>query len=493
MQLRPYQTDLVDDIRQSLKTGKRSICAVLGCGGGKSIIQGMIAKMATEKQNNVLFIVHRKELCQQIADTFAECEVDFKKCEIGMVQTVIRRTLKLTKDPPKILLVDEAHHILSKTYQNIITAIRSVNPKLVVVGFTATPIRLKEGGLGGIFEELIKGVSTKWLIDNGYLAPYVYKSIPVVDRKRLKRVRMGEFVQSEVAELMEQSVIYGDSVANWLKFAEGKQTIVYCASVESSKSTAAAYKQQGITAEHLDGTTPDKIRDDIIDRFRKGEIKVLCNVDLFGEGFDVPDCQCVQLLRPTKSLSLHIQQSMRSMRSDKKGPDGRNLNKVALILDHVGNVFEHGLPDMEHEWTLETKKRKEENVVKLKECPQCFGVVGSGEEVCPLCGFVFPKPEPRADLEKTEGDLETITEERLFEERKRRKIIRYQRTNDYRRCCTSLLDLMWFAEAHKYHRLWAFHKAAEMHLSIPQEFTKQMYAIGYRHVNGGWIQTRKRV
>lgn len=490
MQLRTYQNDLVNDVKAALRTGKQSICAVLGCGGGKSVIQGMIAKMATDKGNNVLFIVHRKELCEQIAGTFKKCDVDFDKCTIGMVQTITRRTKKLVDNPPKVLLVDEAHHILSKSYQNIITAIRSVNPKLIVVGFTATPIRMKEGGLGSTFQALVLGVTTKWLIENKYLAPYNYKSVPVCDRGKLKRTRMGEFLQSDIAELMERNVVYGDSVDNWLRFAAGKQTIVYCASVKASKSTAQAYRDKGITAEHLDGNTPPAEREHIIAEFRKGNVKVLCNVELFGEGFDVPDCECVQLLRPTKSLSLHIQQSMRSMRSDGKGTEGTNLEKVALILDHVGNVFEHDLPDADRVWTLAEKKTKQANLVKPRECPQCFSVCGAKEEVCPFCGYEFPKNDPRGELETAQGNLETVSQNDLVDLQKKLKIMKYKRTLDYKKNCTSLTDLMWFAEAHKYHRIWAFHKAVEMGMTIPKQFLRQMYMIGYRLSPGGkgWIR-----
>ena len=109
MELREYQNDLINNIRNEIIKEKRTICAVLGCGGGKSVIQGKIAQSATQKKNEVLFIVHRKELCRQIENTFRKCGVDFDYCTVGMVQTLCRRVTKLKE--PKLILVDECHHI----------------------------------------------------------------------------------------------------------------------------------------------------------------------------------------------------------------------------------------------------------------------------------------------------------------------------------------------------------------------------------------------
>ena len=337
MELREYQNDLINNIRNEIIKEKRTICAVLGCGGGKSVIQGKIAQSATQKKNEVLFIVHRKELCRQIENTFRKCGVDFDYCTVGMVQTLCRRVTKLKE--PKLILVDECHHILSNSYRKIIDSF----PNAVVVGFTATPVRMNEGGLGDVFESLIESVSTKWLIENHYLAPYKYYGVDLADTRNL-HTKNGEFIPDEVEHLMARSVIYGSTVENWRKFADGSQTIVYCSSINTSKETAQAFQEAGITAAHLDGTTGKAERDRTVADFRSGKIKVLCNVDLFGEGFDVPDCEAVVLLRPTRSLALHIQQSMRSMRY-KEG-------KTAIILDHVGNYTRHGLPDDEREWKV---------------------------------------------------------------------------------------------------------------------------------------------
>ena len=191
MELRDYQKELINKIRSEIIKEKKTICAVLGCGGGKSVIQGMIAKSATQKKNEVLFIVHRKELCQQIENTFRTCGVDFTYCTVGMVQTLCRRVPKLKE--PKLILVDECHHILSNSYRMIIDSF----PQAVVVGFTATPVRMNEGGLGAVFESLVESVSTKWLIEHHYLAPYKYYGVELADTRHL-HTKNGEFIPDEV-------------------------------------------------------------------------------------------------------------------------------------------------------------------------------------------------------------------------------------------------------------------------------------------------------
>lgn len=375
--LRPYQQDLINDIRSALTSGYHSVCAVLGCGGGKSVIQGSIAAMATAKNNRVLFLVHRKELCQQITGTFSACGVDFKYCDVMMVQTASRRISRLTE--PALIIVDEAHHILSNSYTRILERF----PAAVVLGFTATPQRMNEGGLGAVFQQLIESVSTEWLIQNHYLAPYKYYGVQLADASKL-HTKQGDYDRQEVEELMNRSAIFGSAVENWQKYAKNKKTIVYCSSIITSKNTVQAFRNAGIAAAHLDGATPKQERDRVVNNFRAGKILVLSNVDLFGEGFDVPDCEAVVLLRPTKSLTLHIQQSMRSMRADPNNPD-----KVAIILDHVGNYTRHGLPDDKREWTLAAKEKRKENKINVKQCPNCFAVLPSSALTCKFCKYDF--------------------------------------------------------------------------------------------------------
>src|SRR5690625_2831773 len=145
-----------------------------------------------------------------------------------------------------------------------------------------------------------------------------------------------------------ESKIYVDVIKHYRELADGEQAIAYCHSVEASKETAEQFNNHGINAVHLDAKTPKKDRDEIIQKFRDREIQIVCNVDLIGEGFNVPDCSTVIMLRPTQSLSLFVQQSMRGMRY--------RPNKTSIIIDHVGNVNRHGLPDDDRQWSLKGRK-----------------------------------------------------------------------------------------------------------------------------------------
>lgn len=389
MKLRPYQQRLIDDIRASLRNGNNSVVAVLGCGGGKSICIATIARSATEKENRVLLIVHRKELCKQLEDTFRKVGVDMSLCDVMMVQTASRRLRKLPNYD--LIITDEGHHSTANTYRKIY----DYYSEATRISVTATPIRLNKGGLGDVYSDLITSVSTKWLIENGYLAPYKYYSVKLADTSGLHTVA-GEFKQDEVAELMQNSEIYGDTVKQWKRLAEGKKTIVYCASVEAAKMTAERFSAEGYNSVAIDGKTPQSERESAMERFRNGETTILCNCELFGEGLDVPDCECVVLLRPTASLVLHIQQSMRSMRY-KPG-------KTAIIIDHVGNCYRHGLPDDDREWSLEPK-HKQENIVKIRECKNCFAVYPPTKARCPYCGAEATTEIRKTDKKTIEVDL----------------------------------------------------------------------------------------
>ena len=443
MQLRPYQTQLINDIRQSIKDGYTKIVSVLGCGGGKSIIQGTIAKNATNKGNRVLFLVHRKELCEQIKNTFIDVGVNMDLCDVCMVQTVSRRLKSMPEYD--LILTDEAHHSTAKTY----TKIYEHYPKAILLGFTATPIRLNKGGLGDVYDKLITSVSTQWLIENHYLAPYKYYSVKLADISNLHTVA-GDYKQDEVAQLMENKEIYGDTVKQWEKLAKGKKTIVYCASIESAKHTSDEFTNAGYNSIAIDGNTPKNERQTAIQSFRGGDIDVLTNCELFGEGLDVPNCECVVLLRPTQSLTLYIQQSMRSMRF--------LPNKMAIIIDHVGNVYKHGLPDDNREWSLEPK-HKQETTVKIRECKNCFAVYPPTLERCPYCNYKA-EHEIRTENKKT-VDIDLV-------ELKRQNDIKNTRLSDAE--LNTWEEIVEFQKLHHYKFAWCLRYAISHNVPYPKKY-----------------------
>ncbi len=411
----------------------------------------MIAKASNAKGNRVLFLVHRQELCEQIKNTFTVCGVDWELCDVFMVQTASRRLDKLLK--PDLIITDEAHHSTAKTYKKIYNAF----PDSVRLGFTATPIRLNKGGLGEVYSDLITSVSTKWLIDNGYLSPYRYYSVKLADTSGL-HTRAGEFKADEVAALMENKTIYGETVKQWERIAKDAKTIVYCSSVESSKETAQQFQDAGYTSESLDGAQTKKHRAEMVEAFRRGDVRILCNCELFGEGLDVPDCECVVLLRPTQSLTLHIQQSMRSMRY--------MPGKTAIIIDHVGNCYRHGLPDDDRTWSLEPK-HKQENTVKIRECPECYAVYSPVEKKCPVCG-AEPVHEIRTVNRKT-VDIDLI-------ELTRRETIKNTKLSSAE--LKTWEDVVDFQKIKGYKFAWCIRYASAHSIPIPQKYSYMRKVIG---------------
>lgn len=451
IKLRPYQQDLINSIRASASQGYTAIVAVLGCGGGKSIIQADIARSATDKNNRVLFLVHRKELCEQITNTFTSQGVNMDLCSVSMVQTVSRHIDSLPV--PQLIITDEAHHSTANTYKKIYDAF----PDALRLGFTATPCRLNQGGLGEVYDRLITSVSTQWLINNKYLSPYKYYSVKLADTSGL-HVKAGEYKADEVAELMQHKEIYGDTVKQWEKLAKGKKTIAYCASVEAAEQTAAEFRKSGYRAEALSGSTPKELRSQIMQDFRDSKITILTNCELFGEGLDVPDCECTVLLRPTQSLTLYIQQSMRSMRYM---PD-----KTAIIMDHVGNCYLHGLPDDDRQWTLEPKK-KQENTVKIRECPNCYAVYPPTKDKCPYCGYMAIKEVQRKEKKTVEIDLV---------EMKRQEDIKNTKYSDLNPQTWNEIEEI--RKARGYRIQWAVRFAAMHEIPIPSKYNYMRRIIG---------------
>ncbi|MDE7098801.1 MAG: DEAD/DEAH box helicase [Ruminococcus sp.] len=436
--LRPYQIDLLEKARVEYRNGAKSPCIVLPCGGGKSVIVAEMAKSATAKGNRVLFLVHRRELVEQIKHTFEWWGVDMNLCDVMMVQTASRHITQIKT--PKLVITDENHHSKATTYRKIYDAF----PEAKRIGVTATPIRLDGSGLSDVNDALVVGVSAKWLIEHKFLAPYDYYAPAIADLSGIKTSH-GEFETNSMERILMKSAIYGDVVSHYKKLADSKQAICYCISVAHSKAVAEAFCNAGIKAIHIDGTMLKNERDSIISAFRDSGITILCNVDLISEGFDVPDCECAILLRPTKSLTLYIQQSMRCMRYKD--------NKRAIIIDHVGNYARFGLPDADREWSLQgrpkSEKSRTENEVKVLQCPECFYTFEpseNDEKICPCCNYVFPKKSRNIE-EKQDTELKKITSFSLD----------FSTPDD----CKNIHDLQAYAKKRGYKSGWCYFQARQ--------------------------------
>ena len=392
LKLRDYQDDLAKRATAALKKSK-SVVVQLETGAGKTHIAAKLAKGWVREKKRVWFIAHRQEILAQAQKAFEDAGV--KRVEFMMIATAAKAP---KREKPDVLIFDECHHSPAKTWAGVIMAA----PKALRLGLTATPGRLDGVPLSDFFAELVKGPSPKELRESGHLARYRYFAPVVPDLSGVK-VRKGEYDRSQAVNVMTGPTIVGDVVDHYRRHAAGKRAILFAVSVAASQDMAARFNAAGIPALHVDGKTPDDKRAAAISAVRSGKVKVLCNVELFTEGFDLPAIDAVILLRPTRSLAMFRQMLGRGTR-----PSGRNKT---VILDHAACVVDHGLPDEEYEWTLdgEPPRRKVEiecaERTRMRRCPDCTAVHGWAD-ACPECGRKYSNTREVTEIGGQLGEVE---------------------------------------------------------------------------------------
>lgn len=404
IELRDYQKDLFSDTQAEFRKGKHRILVVSPCGSGKTILGATMAHASAENGNHTWFIVPRQEILEQTIDTFGMCEYPTDNIHIGMTITTANHMDELPK--PNLIIFDECHLSVADTYWKIVNE----NPQAFIIGLTASPCRSDNRPLGSLYESMVERVNVRYLIEHKKLAPYEYYSVSVSD------ITDG-LTEEEATEALMKPAVYGKIIESWRKFADGLQTVVYCTGVEHSKQMAKMFLDEGIPSAHFDGTTPPDERKKIVEDFRSGKIRVLCNCDIISMGFDMPDIGCVLMARPTQSASLYIQQSGRALRY--------KPNKTAVIIDAVGNYTRFNLPDVPYEWSLEEgiklpKRFNIEGDYTLRTCPVCYRVFPT-MNVCPFCGAVYPASKREIAMHE-EIELKRIEKEeaeRLERERKK--------------------------------------------------------------------------
>lgn len=403
MELREYQKTFYNAIRMSIASGHKRIMCVSPCGSGKSVVIQKTIESAEQKGNTVLVLCHRREIVDQLSDRLAR----YRNVSVGMVQTITRRLDKIQK--PNIIIIDEAHTAKSASYLRVLEYFHDS----YALYFTATPQRTDGKGFDDIADDIIESVSVRWLIENKYLTQFQYYAPKtLLDTSKLS-ITAGEYDGKQATEILDKPKIYGDVLECYRKYAYGLKTIVYCSSIEHSEKTAQAFNNAGIVSAHIDGKTNKQTRSDIIRRFRSGEIRVLCNYSLIVEGFDVPDAGCVICLRPTQSMIVHVQSTMRCMRISAEKP-------YSVILDLVGNYQRHGLPDDDREWSLQGRKKrtrqKEQNTVMARTCQKCFRTYSGSAPICPYCGFNNGKTKQELEADE-KAELERVTAENRKQKR----------------------------------------------------------------------------
>lgn len=449
IKLREYQETLLNKVHKSLVTNDDNIMVQLPTGGGKAIIIGQLISDLNQQGQKIILQVHRKELVSQLS--LALCKfnlnhniiaptnvvrqiIGLQRSEfnkqfyhsgspiiVGSVDTINARADRLVNvlSGIKYVITDEAAHVLK---ENKWGRALKLLPDAINIGFTATPHRLDKKGLGawndGIYDKLIMGPSTRWLIDNKFLSKYRVVAPPSDFAQRLDNVNVSntaDYNHKVIADAAEGSHIVGDVVENYIKFANGTQAIVFAPTLEIGQTMADKFNAHDIPALFLSSLDNDSQRFMGVNDFKSNKIKVLLNVDLFDEGFDLPIqngkriIETVILARPTMSLGKYLQQVGRSLRP--------SPNKDhAIIIDHVSNVKRHGLPCNERKWSLDKPDKRTKKKSMVKTCVNCISVYDRSEYKCPYCKFEpVSSGEGRKPPEFVDGDLVLMDPETIRE------------------------------------------------------------------------------
>jgi len=334
-----------------------------------------------------MFVAHRKELIDQTVAAFVRLGVTdigviragdkrsnpVAMLQIASIQTLARRTQEIELD---LIVIDEAHRAVAKSYT---AHLFERHPKAIIIGLSATPIRSDGRPLGSHFDELVIGARYSELIEAGAIVePRVY-STPILPDLSSVRTTAGEFNLEDLEAAVNKGALIGNLLTEWQKHPT-QRTVAFAVSVRHSLAIVETFRQAGVAAEHLDGTTPELERAAILARLASGETTLVSNVGVLCEGWDLPSCKTLILARPTKSLGLYMQMGGRIFRPWESA--------TPIVLDHGGNVDRHGLPHVDRDWKLNEKPKKP-GEAPSKICKACYAYVRAGAKVCPYCGHVF--------------------------------------------------------------------------------------------------------
>lgn len=355
-----FDTVLYNEKGKKVNVGS-SVMVQMPTGTGKTYVMAAVVKWFLENysKGEVWLIAHRKELVEQMEQTLDRFALEYGEKDEVLEEKVRIRVLSiqwLTRNigdlekngfKPGMIIVDEAHHSLATSYQDMFIR----NPKALKIGMTATPCRMKQASFCTLFSRLITSPSIKDFILHGYLAPCNYVVIGEKSTEQqivnllTDRSGDGDYSVKEMEEKLNVTDVIRRLYNSVVKYAYGKKGIVYAINIDHAKAIAEYYNALGIKAVALDSKTAAKTRKKAVEAFREGELDCLVNVNLFDEGFDCPDVEYIQMARPTLSLAKYLQMVERGLRINKKDP-----KKVCMIIDNVGNYRKFGLPDRYRDW-----------------------------------------------------------------------------------------------------------------------------------------------
>lgn len=426
----PHQVDLRAKLRVALRTSS-SVLAFSPTGSGKTHLAAMLIFLLMKAGKRVIFCVHRDALIRQTAATFAEQNVPFSYVASGyhfnpyhrvFIASIPTLQNRLGKIPADYVFIDEAHLSASSGWSKTINHYKAAGAK--IIGLTGSPERLDGKPLGDVWDAMVEGPSTRYLIENGFLSKYKAYAPAGVDLSGVSS-RAGDYVTSQLDAIMEGKAILAGAVDHWKKYSSGLRTIAFASSVKSAEKLAEEFREAGVSAVALDGSTEKSDRRAAFEDFADRKLQVLVNCRLFTEGFDIAAqvgrnvvIESVLDYAPTQSLALHLQKHGRGLRRD---------SKPHILLDLVGGFSRLGLPDDEREWSLEGRK-KVSRQVELVTCPTCFGDHHPAPK-CPYCNHVYEKSAggggrqiEEVEHELEEIDVDAIRRERQAEQRRARTL-----------------------------------------------------------------------
>ena len=423
IQLRPYQREAVDAVRSHLMAKPTNPCVVLPTGTGKSVVLGEIANLAVNRGGSrVLVLAHVRELLEQNASKMRalcpslsvgvysaglNCRDTRNPVIVAGINSVYRRPDVLGRFD--LVLIDECHMIPPDgdgMYRTFLEGQRSLNPDVRLVGFTATPYRLKGGVIcrpENLLNEICYEANLKDMIRQGYLSPLVSKESQVQADLGNLHIRGGEFVQEDIDAAMDNDKVVDAACREIVSLTRDRRTVlVFCTSVAHCRHVAKCIGAiSGMECAVVTGDTPSHEREETIARMRGsrgapnllGEsappLKFCANVAVMTTGLDIPNIDCIALLRPTMSPGLLLQMCGRGMRL----ADGKANCKV---LDFAGNIRRHGPLDMIH---APEEGTRDMGPPPMKTCPRCRELILAGVRACPCCGYVFPREKDDASTD----------------------------------------------------------------------------------------------